>query len=82
MRVITKSAVLAAIFLGTFVVSARAEEIIRVDIPFAFVVDHHEFPAGHYDVRRSDDGADCAWTYQRPAENAQDPAVESLCPRL
>ena len=61
MSVISKSAVLAAIFLGTFVVSARAEEIIRVDIPFAFVVDHHEFPAGHYDVRRSDDSAEVIW---------------------
>jgi hypothetical protein len=61
MRVITKSAVLAALFLGTFVASARAEEIITVDIPFAFIVNHHELPAGHYDVRRSDDSADVIW---------------------
>ena len=61
MRVITKSAVLAAIFLGTFVAPARAEEIITADIPFAFVVEHHEFPAGQYDVRTSDDSADVIW---------------------
>ena len=61
MSVITKSSVLAAIFLGTFVATARAEEIITVDIPFAFVVDRHEFPAGQYDVRTSDDSADVIW---------------------
>ena len=53
MSVITKSSVLAAVFLGTFVASARAEEIITVKIPFAFVVDHKEFPAGQYDIRTS-----------------------------
>ena len=61
MSVIKKSSVLAAIFLGTFVASARAEEIITVDIPFAFVVDRHEFPAGHYNLRTSDDSADVIW---------------------
>ena len=61
MSVISKSAVLAAIFLGTSVAPARAEEIITVNIPFAFVVDRHEFPAGRYDVRTSDDSAGVIW---------------------
>ena len=61
MSAITKSTVLATIFLGTFVASAHAKEIITVDIPFAFVVDHHEFPAGQYEVRTSDDSADVIW---------------------
>ena len=61
MSVISKSAVLAAIFLGTFAASARAEEIITVNVPFAFVVDRHEFPAGRYDILRSDDSADVIW---------------------
>jgi hypothetical protein len=61
MGINTKSAALAAVFLGMFVASARAEEIITVNIPFAFVVDRHEYPAGQYDVRRSDDSADVVW---------------------
>src|SRR4029453_8435216 len=61
MSVISKSSVLAAIFLGTFAASARAEEIITVNIPFAFVVEHHEFSAGRYDIRTSDDSPDVVW---------------------
>ena len=55
MSVITKSSVLAAVVLGTFVVSARAEDLITVKIPFPFVVNHKEFPAGHYDIRSDED---------------------------
>jgi hypothetical protein len=61
MSVISKSSVLAAVFLGTFVASARAEEIVTVNIPFAFVVEHHEFSAGRYDIRTSDDSPDVVW---------------------
>ena len=51
MNVIRKSSVFAAVFLGLFVTSARAQEIITVRIPFSFVVGHEEFPAGQYDIR-------------------------------
>lgn len=61
MSVITKSSVLAAVFLGTFVASARAEELIAVKIPFPFVVDHKEFPAGQYDIRSHDESGGAIW---------------------
>jgi hypothetical protein len=61
MKVITKSAVLAAMFFGTFVASARAEDILTVKIPFPFMVDHREHPAGRYLIRASDDSADVIW---------------------
>jgi len=61
MRVVTKSSVLAAVFLGTFVASARAEEILSVKIPFPFVVDQKEYPAGQYEIRTSDDSAEVIW---------------------
>jgi len=43
-----KSSVLAAVFLGMGVGSARAEEIVVAKVPFAFVVGDQEFPAGRY----------------------------------
>jgi hypothetical protein len=49
------------VFLGTFVASARAEEIITVKIPFPFVVEHKEYPAGRYDIRADDVDADVIW---------------------
>jgi hypothetical protein len=61
MSVITKSSVLAAVFIGTFVVSARAEGPITVKIPFPFVVDHKEFPAGHYDIRSDELSGGVIW---------------------
>jgi hypothetical protein len=61
MSVITTSSVLVAVFLGTFVAPARAEEIVTVRIPFPFVVDHKEFPAGRYDIRTADDSGEAIW---------------------
>jgi hypothetical protein len=55
MRAIKKSSVFAAVFLGMFVSSARAEEIVTVKIPFPFVVDQREFPAGQYEIRNVED---------------------------
>ena len=51
MIAIKKSSVFAAVFLGMFVSSARAQGIITVKVPFRFVVNHEEFPAGQYDIR-------------------------------
>ena len=51
MGVIKKSSLFAIAFLGLFVCSARAQGTITVKVPFPFVVDHQEFPAGQYDVR-------------------------------
>jgi hypothetical protein len=61
MNVITKSSVLAAVVLGTFVASARAEELLTVKIPFPFVVDHKEYPAGRYDIRSDDVSGGVIW---------------------
>jgi hypothetical protein len=55
MRAIMKSSVVAVMSLGMFVGSARAEEIVSVKIPFPFVVDHTEFPAGQYEIRNVED---------------------------
>ena len=54
MSTIKKSAVLAAAFVGLFVGSARAEEIVVAKVPFPFVVNGEQLPAGHYEIR--DDG--------------------------
>src|SRR5262249_36244049 len=51
-----------------------ATDTIRVTTQF--------YQRGWRPVGEPDHGTPRAWTYQRPAENAQDLAVESLCPRL
>ena len=51
MSVIKKSSVFAAAFLGLFVSSARADGIVTVNVPFPFVVNHQQFPAGEYEIR-------------------------------
>jgi hypothetical protein len=55
MSLMKKLSVLVAVFFGMFVGSARAKEIMSVQVPFPFLVGHTEFPAGEYDVRSSDD---------------------------
>ena len=50
MSVIKKSSVLVAVFLGMFVSSARAQEMIVVQVPFPFIVRGEQLPAGRYDV--------------------------------
>ena len=51
MSVIKKSSMFAAVFLGLFVSSARAQGVMTVTVPFPFVADHREFPAGRYEIR-------------------------------
>jgi hypothetical protein len=55
MGVIKTSSVFVAIVLGLFASSARAQEVIAVKVPFAFIVGQHEFPAGEYDIQAADD---------------------------
>jgi hypothetical protein len=55
MSVIKRSSVFAALFVGLFVSSARAEGILTVTVPFPFVVDHRELPAGQYEIRNVED---------------------------
>jgi hypothetical protein len=50
MSVIKKSSVLVAVFVGMFVSSSRAQEMLVVKIPFAFVVHGDQMPAGRYEV--------------------------------
>jgi hypothetical protein len=50
MSVIKKSSGLVAVFLGMFVSSARAQEMIVVRVPFPFVIHGEQLPAGRYDV--------------------------------
>src|SRR5712691_4280973 len=51
-----------------------ATDTIRVTTQF--------YQRGWRSIGKSDHGASRAWTCQCPAENAQDLAVGSLCPRL
>ena len=50
MRTITKSSIVAAAFVGLCAGSARAEQAIEVKVPFSFVMQGREFPAGPYEV--------------------------------
>jgi hypothetical protein len=50
MSVIKKSSGLVAVFLGLFVSSVRAQEMIVVRVPFPFVVRGEQLAAGRYDV--------------------------------
>src|SRR5579862_9259758 len=54
---IKKSSVLAAVCVGLFANSARAQGTVEVKVPFPFVVAGEEFPAGHYDIRADDPSA-------------------------
>jgi hypothetical protein len=46
--------VFAAVILGLGVSTAHAQEMMRVNVPFAFVVGHHQFAAGQYEIREID----------------------------
>src|SRR5262245_18335768 len=50
MRAIKASSILALGFLALFAGSARADDVMNVTVPFAFVVGNHSFPAGRYEV--------------------------------
>lgn len=50
MKATTKSALLAAAFVGLSVGSARAQEMAVVRVPFPFTVRGEELPAGRYEV--------------------------------
>lgn len=50
MKIIWKSAVLGAAFMGLFVGSASAQERIVANIPFAFEIGHETAPAGKYEL--------------------------------
>jgi hypothetical protein len=50
MSVMKKSSVFAAMLLGLFVASAHAETIMKVRVPFPFVVKGKVLPAGRYEV--------------------------------
>jgi len=54
MSVITKSSLVVAVFLGMFVGSARAQESVIVKVPFPFMVQRDEMPAGRYEVKMED----------------------------
>jgi hypothetical protein len=51
MSTLKQSAVLAAVFLGVFVGSARAQDTVTVKVPFPFVVHGEEFVAGPYEIK-------------------------------
>lgn len=59
----TKVSVFAAVFIGLAVGSARADDTIlmKVKVPFQFVVHGQVLPAGDYDVRTGDDGMMVIW---------------------
>jgi hypothetical protein len=55
MRGIRTSLVFAAVGLGLFAGQARAQEIVAVKIPFSFVVNGKDMPAGQYEIRAVDE---------------------------
>jgi hypothetical protein len=57
MSAIKKTSLFAVVFLGLFVSSARAEEIMTAKVPFPFAVGSEEFPAGRYEIRTANDSA-------------------------
>jgi hypothetical protein len=54
MSTIKTSLVFAAVVLGLFASSARAQEVITAKVPFAFTVGQKQFPAGQYDITVGD----------------------------
>jgi hypothetical protein len=50
MRVIKISSVFALALIVSFAGSARADEVMKVKVPFEFVVGNRSFPAGLYEV--------------------------------
>jgi hypothetical protein len=50
------SAVMAAAFVGLFVGSARAQEVVVAKIPFPFVVNGEQLPAGQYQITDNGEG--------------------------
>jgi len=55
MSVVRKVPVFAAMLLGFFVSTARAQGVVVARIPFAFVVGDSTLPAGRYEIRPMDD---------------------------
>jgi hypothetical protein len=56
MKIIWKSVVLGAAFMGLFVGPASAQERIVANIPFAFEIGHETAPAGKYELVIDGDG--------------------------
>ena len=82
MRSIGTSAVLAAMFLGTLVSPAHAQETVTARVPFPFVARGEAFPAGRYEfiaeqgllTIRGQDNASGVFAMTLPAEG-RDPAA-------
>jgi hypothetical protein len=82
MRSIGTAGVLAAVFLGTLVRPAHAQETVTAKVPFPFVVRGEDFPAGRYEftaeqgllTMRGQDNASGVFAMTLPAEG-RDPAA-------
>jgi len=82
MRSIRTSTVLAAMFLGTLVSPAHAQETVTAKVPFPFVVRGEQFPAGRYEftaeqgllTMRGQDNASGVFAMTLPADG-RDPAA-------
>jgi hypothetical protein len=57
MSVIRKASVCAAVLLGVGVSTADAQGMMKVNVPFAFVVGQNQFAAGQYEIREVDGAA-------------------------
>jgi hypothetical protein len=51
MRMIKRTSILGAVFVGLFAGPAHAEGRLEANVPFSFVIRGEEFPAGHYEIR-------------------------------
>ena len=56
-EVIRKASVCAAVVLGFAVGAPHAQGMMRVNVPFAFVVGQNQFAAGQYEIREIDGAA-------------------------
>jgi len=54
MSLIRKASVFAAVLLGFGVSTAHAQGMMKVNVPFAFVVGQNQFAAGQYEIREVD----------------------------
>ena len=53
-RTLTTTVLFGTMLLGLSVSAARADDVARVNVPFAFDVNGHVMPAGRYAVRIDD----------------------------
>jgi len=57
MKSLAFAIVIGTALVGLTATSARADDLARVTVPFAFKVDNQTLPAGQYDIRSDTEGS-------------------------